>query len=275
MKDKLCIVTGANNGLGKGIALRFAQAGAHVIMLCRDRQRGQTSLDEVRAATGNPNVELLLADLSSLASVRAAVDKFSAYHARLDVLVNNASVYTAQRATSVDGFELMYATNHLGPFLLTNLLLPALQSSPQARVITVSAPSSVPLNFDDLQCEHSFKPLNQFGATKMANLMFTFALARQRTGTGVTANAVHPGLVRSGIMREAPLFLRLLTQVFSRSAEQAAEPFVYLAADPELFDVTEMFFHGRKAIKPHDYSRDTQLQQRLWEISVQQSGLTL
>src|SRR6185369_8853134 len=140
MQDKICLITGANGGLGKAIATAFAKKSATVILLCRDRTRGLTAQSEVQTASGNPNIELLVADLGSQASIREAVARFKEHNKHLDVLVNNAAVYKNTRVLTADGFETMFATNHLGHFLLTNLLLDSLKAAPAARVITVSAP---------------------------------------------------------------------------------------------------------------------------------------
>ncbi|HTP11643.1 MAG TPA: SDR family NAD(P)-dependent oxidoreductase, partial [Anaerolineae bacterium] len=173
MNGKICIVTGANGAIGQAMTTELARLGATVVMACRNRERGETARAAVMAATGSAAVELLLVDLSVQASVRRAVAEFLARHNRLDVLINNAAIVTQKRHVTADGLEMMFATNHLGPFLMTNLLLDCLKASAPAQVLTVSAPSTVALNFDDLQSAQHFNALRAFGATKMCNLLFT------------------------------------------------------------------------------------------------------
>jgi NAD(P)-dependent dehydrogenase (short-subunit alcohol dehydrogenase family) len=273
MQDKICLITGANGGLGKAIATAFAKKGATVIMLCRDRTRGLAAQSEVQTASSNPNVELLVADLGSQASVRGAVARFKEHHTRLDVLVNNAAVYKNTRTLTADGFETMFSTNHLGHFLLTNLLLDSLKAAPSARVITVSAPTTTPLDFDDLNGEKKFSAFNAFGASKMCNLLFAFELARRLDGTKITSNAVHPGLVKSNLMSEAMFIIRFMTNLISTSPEKAAQAFVYLAGSPEVAGVSGKFFKGTKVSAAPAYSLDTDAQRRLWDISSQSVGL--
>jgi NAD(P)-dependent dehydrogenase (short-subunit alcohol dehydrogenase family) len=188
---------------------------------------------------------------------------------KIDVLINNAAVYTRNRRTTVDGFESMFATNHLGPFLLTYLLLDQMRASDSARILNITAPSTVELNFEDLQGEQKFTSLNAFGATKMANLLFTLELARRLQNTGVTVNAIHPGLVKSGIMKEAFAPLRLLTGLFAGSPARAAEEIVRVATSPEFAKVNGKFLHNGKEIDIPAFALDPGNQQRLWEISEQ------
>ena len=269
MNGKVCLVTGANAGLGKATATGLARAGAYVILACRDRGRGEAALAEIIAATGNPTIELLLVDLSDQASIRAAVANFFAIHDRLDVLVNNAAVFKQSRALTRDGLEAMFATNHLGPFLLTNLLLPALQAGAPARVLNITAPSTTHLDFDDLQGERRFRPLTAFGASKMCNLLFTYELTRRLEGTGVTVNAVHPGLVKSSLLTEAPRVLGWLSNLFAKTPEQAAATPVYLASSPDVAGMSGKFFKGKQAIASNAYSQDRDVQRRLWETSTE------
>jgi NAD(P)-dependent dehydrogenase (short-subunit alcohol dehydrogenase family) len=268
MKDKICLITGANSGLGKATALELARLRAQVILACRDLRKGETALSEIRAATGNSSVELMLVDLSVQKSIREMVDDFNRKYDRLDVLVNNAGVYTAKRSLTPDGLETMFATNHLGPFLLTNLLLAKLKASPSARIITVTAPSTTKLDFDDLQGEKKFSSFGAFGASKMGNLLFTYALAHQLEGTNVTANALHPGLVKSNLLQQAPLFVRTIINLISTTPEKAAQGPVYLASSSQVEGVNGKFFKGQKTIDSSSYSHDQQIQQRLWDLSL-------
>jgi len=273
MAGRVCLVTGASGGLGKATALGLARLGATVVMGCRDESRGEADRAEIASASGNDNIKLLLLDLASQSSVREAADSFKKEHGRLDVLVNNASIYKGKRTTTPDGLEAMFATNHLGHFLLTNLLLDALKASPQARVINIAAPSSVKLNFDDLQGEKRFRPLVAFGASKMCNLLFTYELARRLRDTKVTSNALHPGLMKSSLMREAAAPIRWLTGLLSTAPEKASTSVIFLALSPKIASVTGKFFKGTKTAKSAAYSHDEAIQKRLWDVSLELTKL--
>jgi NAD(P)-dependent dehydrogenase (short-subunit alcohol dehydrogenase family) len=209
VEAKVCIVTGATSGLGLATATALARRGQNVVMLCRDRSRGEAARARVTSLSGGQSVQLAYADLSSQASTREFAAEFERTHGGLDVLINNAAVFTRTRTVTPDGLETMFATNHLGPFQLTNLLVGLLKSGAPSRVINVTAPSTSKLDLDDLQCEREFRALTAFRRSKMCNLLFTYELARRLQGTGVTVNAFHPGLVRSKLMSEAPALLRL------------------------------------------------------------------
>src|ERR1041384_1232747 len=200
MDGKISVITGATSGIGKALALDLAKTGESVVLVGRDADRGSAALKDVTLETGNPNIDLQLCDLSILSSVRNLAEILKSKYQKINILINNASVYKRKRVVTVDGFEEMFAANHLGPFLLTNLVLELLQAAVQAdgsaHILNITAPSTTRLNFDDLQSEKIFNSLNAFGASKMANLLFTMELARRLENTGITVNAVHPGLVR-------------------------------------------------------------------------------
>jgi NAD(P)-dependent dehydrogenase (short-subunit alcohol dehydrogenase family) len=273
MDRTVCLITGANGGLGAATAHALARAGVTVVMACRDRGRGEAVRAAITAATDTTTVDLLLVDLARPESVRDAVATFHQHYDRLDLLINNAAVFTRQRVVTPDGLETMFATNHLGHFLLTTLLLDRLRASTPARVITITAPSTTALDFSDLQGERTFRAFTAFGASKMCNLLFTFELARQLDGTGVTANAVHPGLVRSHLLQGAPAPLRWAAWLVSASPERAARGVVQVATSPALAGVTGQFFKGSKTIEANAYARDREVQRRLWEVSVALVGL--
>ena len=216
------LVTGSTSGIGRALAEALATAGATVGIVARDAARGQVVRKEIGAATGNPAIHPFVADLSSQADIRRLATEVAAAFPRLDALVHCAGVFTSHRTLTADGLETMFATNQLAPFLLTNLLLERLTASAPARVLILSAPSTVKLDFDDLQGERRFRALRAFGASKAADLMFTFELARRLEGTGVTANAIHPGLVRTRLMRQAPAPLRWATWLVSAPPARAA-----------------------------------------------------
>jgi NAD(P)-dependent dehydrogenase (short-subunit alcohol dehydrogenase family) len=235
-------------------------------IVARDADRGERTRAEIVGATGNERIELFLGDLSDLASVRRLASALSDAHPTLDALVHCAAVYTARRTVTADGFETMFATNVLGPFQLTNLLLERLRAAGRARVLVLGAPSTVRLDFDDLQAERRFRSLTAFGATKAADLLFTFELARRFEGTGVTANAVHPGLVRTHLMRQAPAPLRWATHLVSAPPERAAAAIAPLVLSPEYANRTGRFFRAGREIDPPPYTRDHEVGRRLWEV---------
>ena len=271
---RTAVVTGATSGVGRALAERLAAAGLTVGLVARDPKRGQRARDEIAAATGNDRVGILIGDLSDLASVRDLARAAADGHPTIDILVNCAAVYTAKRTVTSDGFETMFATNVLGPFLLTNLLLPQLHAAESARVLVLAAPSGTKLDFQDLQHEHTFRSLSAFGASKAADLLFTFELARRLDGTGVTANAVHPGLVHSNLMNAAFAPLRWAIRPFESTPEKAATAIVPLVLDPAFADQTGKFFHKAKAIDPPASTRDMDTARRLWETCAELTGLT-
>lgn len=279
MLKKVFVLTGATSGIGKALAMDLAKTGETLVLVARDTDRGNATLQEIRVASQNPNLYLQLCDLSILSSVRNLAEILRSKYPAIDALINNASVYKRKRVVTVDGFEEMFAANHLGPFLLTNLLLETLQAAVQtngsARVLNITAPSTVSLNFDDLQGERSFSSLNTFGATKMANLLFTFELARRLENTGITVNAIHPGLTRSGIMREGSFLVRLLTRLFSSSPERVTGPIVQAVVGPEYEKTTGKFLHNGKEIDVPAYAQDLTARQRLWEVSESLTQLQL
>ncbi|MBK9091587.1 MAG: SDR family NAD(P)-dependent oxidoreductase [Anaerolineae bacterium] len=274
LQNQVCLVTGATAGLGKAAAVQLAQRGATVVIVARTQAKGDAAVAEIKAKTDSAAVSALTGDLSSLAAVRRVAAQFREQHDRLHVLINNAAVFKQQRILTGEGLELMFATNHLAPFLLTNLLLDMLQAGTPSTIITVSAPSTSKLSFDDLQGVRSFSALNAFGASKAANLLFTCALARRLAGKRVTANAYHPGIVRTSLMREAPAPMRLLLSLFSFMAqppEKAAEGLVWLA-ETQAGGANGQLFRGQKPMATSDYVRDEAVQEHLWAESARLAG---
>jgi NAD(P)-dependent dehydrogenase (short-subunit alcohol dehydrogenase family) len=275
MNPKTFIVTGATSGIGKAIALGLAKSGETVVIVARNAGRGEATREEIKSQTQNQNVDLQIGDLSSLASVRKLAGAIQSKYPRLDVLINDAGVFKRTRLVSVDGFELMFATNHLGPFLLTNLLLDPLKASGAGRILTVTAPSTVKPNFDDLQSEKNFNSLNHFGATKMMNLLFTFELARRLEGTGVNANAIHPGLARSKLMDESPAIMRLFVWLASAPPERVSDSIIQVATAPEFEKTNGRFLHKAREIEAPAFAHDREAQTRLWDLSVKLTGLSM
>jgi NAD(P)-dependent dehydrogenase (short-subunit alcohol dehydrogenase family) len=276
MKGKACLVTGASSGVGRAAAAAMAALGATVIMVCRDEARGQAARTKVVSESGNESVDLMKADLSSLASVRALAVEFNGKYPRLDVLVNDAAIFVSKRILTADGLELMFVTNYLGAFLLTRLLIPRLEAARPARIINVSAPSSVMPDFDDLQGERRFGAIGAFGGSKSADLLFTYALARRLEGRGVTVNAYHPGLVRTNLVRGAPTAVRIITSILNVflgvSPRRASEGLVELASSPRFGSTTGALVHDGKLMKSL-FSGDVDSQDRLWQASCKLAGL--
>ena len=276
MTGKVCLVTGATNGIGKETALALAKMGATTIIVARDPAKGAAVLEEIMRQSGNDGVELMHADLASLDSVRKLAADFQAKHQQLHVLVNNAGVYNIKRSETQDGFEATFGVNHLSHFLLTNLLLDVIKASAPARIINVSSAShkGAKINFDDLQSEKSYRGLSVYGQSKLANVLFTYELARRLEGTNVTANALHPGVVLTGFGANNAGIFRLLFRVFQTvarpfmlSPERGAETSIHLASSPEVEGVTAKYFVKKEPVPSNDISYETDVAQRLWQMS--------
>ncbi len=259
------IVTGATGAIGSATAAVLARRGAHLVLMARPSPR----LDALvkRLSGGDQRVESAPVDLSSMSSVRAAAREINRVGGHVDALLNVAAMFTPRYQRTADGFELMLATNHLGPFLLTNLLRDRLIRS--GRIVTVTAPSGTRVDLDRLMDKYRFDAMHTFGATKAANLMFTFELARRAHRWDVRANAFHPGLVRSDLMLGAPRGIRLLSRWVSSGAERAAEDLAELALSPSHSGTTGWLFKGTRRIDPPKQSQDVELQGVLWRRSAE------
>lgn len=276
-QDSVCLVTGANSGIGKATAAALAAAGATVVMVARSQARGEAALAEVRQASGNDRLTLLLADLSSQTAVRQLAATFRQQFSRLDVLVNNAGALFMRRELSVDGIERTFALNHLAYFLLTAELLDLLKASAPARIVNVSSDAHFQgrLDFDDLQLKHGYAGFRAYSLSKLANVLFTVELARRLAGSGVTANALHPGFVGSNFAQNngglSRLAMRLL-RPFARTPEQGAETVVYLATSPDVAGVSGAYFADRTRKEPLAIARDPAVARRLWDVSARLVG---
>jgi NAD(P)-dependent dehydrogenase (short-subunit alcohol dehydrogenase family) len=258
------VVTGATGAIGSATAGLLARRGARLLLLSRPSERLDAMVETLDRDNRVSGVEV---DLASLASVRAAASLVSRTVGHIDAMVNAAAVFTSEYQRTADGFELMLATNHLGPFLLTNLLRDRLAGN--GRVITVTAPSSTHVDIEQLLSKDRFRPLRTFGATKAANLMFTFELARRAKRWDVRAYAYHPGLVRSELMREAAPPIRLLSRIVSRPPNRAAEDIADLATSPAFGSTTGWFFKGGRRIDPPKSTLDPEAQGLLWRRSAE------
>jgi retinol dehydrogenase-14 len=279
MDGKSVLVTGSTSGIGFYTALEIARMGARVIVHGRNESKCVTSVQAIQHKTGNTAISYLVADLSSLAQVRTMAQVFLEQNDRLDVLVNNAGAAFLFRKLSQDGFEMTFAVNHLAHFLLTNLLLPALQASPSARVVNVSSGShyNQVMDFNDLQVSHSYSPWKAYGRSKLANILFTYELARRLSGSHVTSNALTPGFVATDIWKKVNRFLTPLIYPFvARRAQtplQGAQTSIYLAISPDLEGVTGLYFAYRHPVHTSPASHDETVSRRLWEVSAQLTGL--
>ena len=280
MAGKVCMVTGGNSGIGKESALGLATLGGTVIIVCRDKEKGEAALAELRAKSGNQDVKLMLADLSSQQSVRELADEFRKKHQRLHVLVNNAGEILTKRFVTADGFERTFASSHLGHFLLTNLLLDLIKASAPARIVNVTSEAhrGSRIHFDDLQGEKKYSAFRAYGQAKLANILFTYELARRLEGTGVTVNCFHPGVVRTGFGHDNSGVMSIVIWIaspFFSGAEKAARGLIRLAASPELESVTGKYFSKMKESKSSEESYDEAAAQRLWQVSEELTKLDL
>ena len=279
MDGKLCMVTGATAGIGYYSALEIARMGASVIIIGRNQEKCISSVKMIQEDTHNQCVEYLCADLSSQAQIRSTTKTFYEQHDHLDVLVNNAGAFFLRRKLSVDGIEMTLAVNHLAYFLLTNLLSDALKASPSARVVNVSSGSHYNelLDFDGLQFKKFYNPMQAYGRSKLANVLFTYELARRMAGTNITSNALTPGRVATDIWKKVNRWLTpLINPVIQRIGKtplEGAQTSIYLATSPEVEGVTGKYYADKHPVRSSSISYNLDAAQRLWAISSQLVGL--
>ena len=267
---KTILITGATGAIGKATALEFAQHNCQVILLARNAEKLAMVKNEIINATGNEDVDFVVADLSEPKSISTAVEEIKKKYTSLDALINVAATFIKNRKENSQGNEYMFATNHLGPFVLTTKLLDLLKAGKPSRIITVSAPSTTKINFDDINGKQKFSAgfLGAFGASKMMNLMFTYALARRLEGTGITTSVFHPGLVKSDLTNEMPAFLNFIFKQISAKPDKAAKMLCSLALDKKYENSNGTFIKvNDQEIKSSAYSYDKNLQEKLWNLS--------
>jgi len=285
VSGKICIVTGANSGIGKETALGLAQMGARAIMVSRNAEKGKAALEEIRRESGSSQVDLLIADMSSQASVRALAEQIQRKYTRLDVLINNAGGAARARTLSADGIEMTLATNHLGAALLTLLLLDLLKANAPSRIVNVSSSEAqhpALLDTNDLQFERwKYGGVAAYRQSKLLMNAFTFELARRLAGTGVTANCLHPGAVATNIWNPdllPPLIGKLIVAVvkpFMLNSKQGAAVSLYLATSPEVAQVSGEYFVKSKPAKSNPLSRDPKLMAEVWLCTEKMTSLPL
>ncbi len=278
MAGKVVLITGGTGGIGRVTAEKLAGMGAEVVIIARNREKAQRVVNEIKQGTGNQNVDFLIADLSSQAQVRQVADEFRHRYNRLDVLINNAGGFFMKRELSVDGIPYTWALNHYAYFLLTNLLLDMLEASAPSRIINVSSAAHLGASIDmqALRNDHTRGGYVAYGDTKLANVLFTYELARRLQGTGVTVNALHPGFVATNFAKNNGALYNLamvLLRPFAISPEKGAETSVYLASSPEVEGVTEKYFVKQEPVQSSKASYDQGAARQLWEISEEKTGL--
>ncbi len=274
MKDKIVLITGGNSGIGKATAIGIAKTGATVIIACRNQERGVQAVADIKKASGNKNIELLLVDLASQKSVREAAAEFKRRYNKLHVLINNAGVFIGRREETADGLEKTFETNYLSHFLLTHLLLDTLKASTPARIINVASKHvGVKVNFDDLQTSQNYSFMKAVGPTKVELIMFTQALAKQLEGTGVTVNSLHPGLAKSNILNDVPAMVRFIFRLISSSPEKCARTSIFLATSPDVENISGRYFENKKVVKPGANASGEEDIKRLWEESMKLAKL--
>lgn len=274
VRDKTILLTGATHGIGLEAAVALARVGARMVLVGRDPARTEATAADVRTRSGSREVSHLLCDFSSQAAIRKLAGDFLATHDRLDVLINNAGTVNKSRRLTGDGIEATFAVNHLGYFLLTNLLLDRIVRSAPARIVTVASIGhrSGTLDFDDLGFERGgYGLMRSYTRSKLANVLFAGELARRLEGTGVTSNSLHPGRVATNIWSGAPLWAKPIIHLLLRpsfiSPEEGATTIVQLATDPALEGVTGKYFEFHKPVAPAPLAQDQALARRLWQVS--------
>jgi len=273
LAEQVILITGATDGLGKAVAIQLARTGATLLLHGRDEARGQQTLEEIRAQTGNTRLQWYRADFSQLSQVRTLADRLAREQERLDVLVNNAGIGTTlpgggTRQESEDGYELRFAVNYLAPFLLTRLLLPTLRQSAPARIVTVSSAGQAPINFRDVMLEHHYDGVQAYCQSKLALVMFTFDLAEELAGTGVTANCLHPATYMPTKMVLAARGSGVST------IEEGVQATTHLITAPELDLVSGRYFNGLREARAESQAYDRQARHQLRQLSEQLTGLT-
>jgi len=274
MNGKICIITGANSGIGKATALGLAEMDATVVMVCRNQKWGEDAKEEIIEVTGNQSTDLLIADLSSQTAIHQLVDKIKQKYQQLHVLINNAGVLLQNRSVTVDGIETTFAVNYLAPFLLTHLLIDTIKASAPARIINVSSGthSWAHLNLDDLQNEKKYEAWTAYSQSKLGLILFTYELARRLKDTSVTANCLHPGVIDTNIGSITHVDHPISSKSFNK-LRRGAETSIYLASSTEVDHVTGKYFVRKSEEKSSTESYDEAIAQRLWQISAELTNL--
>jgi len=269
LSGKICCITGGTSGIGKETALELARMGATIILPARNLELAATVKQEIIDKTGNVNIDIMPCDLVSFDSIRSFAKMFLAKYDRLHILVNNAGIMDPTRQISRDGIERTFAVNHLAPFLLTNLLLETIKQSAPARIVNVSSDGykSGTINFDDIEWKQQYSGFRVYAQSKLANILFTQKLSSMLIGTGVTVNALHPGMTATNFLNLLPSFVRPLARIFMLTPSQGAETTVYLASSPEVKMMTGKYFIKKKITPLSAKAQSADIAERLWSVS--------
>ena len=281
MHDKIVLITGGSSGIGKETTRALAHKGATIVMACRDIAKAGKASDEIKNETGNSNIDIMLLDLASLDSIREFARNFLKKYDRLHVLINNAGVFCMKREETADGFEKSIGVNHLGTFLLTNLLLPIIRKTPGARIVNVASDGhyQAQIDLNDLQFTKNFNSMKVYGASKMAMVIFTLDLAERLKGTGITVNALHPGNVATNMWDLWPngkwyqVILSKIIHLFLISVEEGARTVIHLASSDDVQNITGKYYSKMKLKDVSPKCKDQKLQKDLWRLSEKLTGI--
>lgn len=278
MNNKLCIITGANAGIGFKTAKALAQKGAYLVMICRDEDKAEEARSKIIEETSNRGIDIVVCDFAIQSEIRKAAEEIKKRYDKIDVLINNHGFLASEREETVDGLEKTFAVNHIGYFLFTNLLLDHIKAAEKGRIINVASEAHRKGDFDpdNLQLTAGFKPYKAYRNSKLFNILFTKELAHRLVDTGVTANCVHPGVVASNFAQDSGWLISTLYkmgQVFMLSSKEGAKPSIYLATSPEVEQVNGAYFKRMKAAAPTKIARDTDAAKKLWDMSEKLCGI--
>ena len=280
MNNKTVIVTGADSGIGKATTIALARKQYHVVMVSPNPQKGKAAQDEIITLSNNKKVDFLLCDFTSQEQVRQLAAKILKQYDKIDILINNAGMLAKERVITVDGYESTFAINHLAPFLLTNLLLDRIKATPNSRIITLSSDGHQmvkKIDFDNLQAEKSFEKWHAYGLSKLCNIYFTTELAKRLKDTHVTANSVHPGVVRTNFGNTSSRLVRWIIKIFGiflRSPEKGAETSVFLADSENVAKISGKYFYNKRIYKTTELAKDTNMAKKIWDLSEKMVGLS-
>jgi NAD(P)-dependent dehydrogenase (short-subunit alcohol dehydrogenase family) len=279
MKGKICMITGANSGIGKATALGLARLGATLVLVCRNQARAEKAIEEIKEETGNESIDLILADLSSQKDIHNLVSEFKKRYNSLDVLINNAGVNLSKRTLTNDGIETTFAVNYLAYFMLCNLLLDTLKKSGPARIVNVaSSVQAKSIDFDDLNRDKHYAQMKAYSESKLAVVLFTYEFANKINGTGVSVNCLHPGYVKTKMIRNFRPFVKYfyhLIGLFMRSPKSGAKTSIYLASTTEIDGASGKYFKKKKETKSASLSYDDTVAKQLWDVSVKLTNVDL
>lgn len=279
LEGKTVLVTGGNIGIGLETARDMARRGARVLIACRDKTKGANAVKDIRTSTGNNDVHMYIMDLASLESVRQCAKEVLKEETRLDILINNAGIMACAKQASKDGYELQFATNHLGHFLFTNLLLDLIKKSAPSRIVNVSSLAhklSPAFDFDDINMDKNYGSWNAYGRSKVSNVLFTRELAKRLEGTGVTTSSLHPGSVDTQLQQHSPTLLilkPLISRATWKTPAQGAQTSIYCAVDESLDGVSGKYYSDCAEASMSKMALDDDLARKLWEVSVKMTGL--